>query len=56
VKAIFTSLGTPQKVAEQVANETGVPLVELSTHVMGESDTYADFMRLLADNVVNALS
>jgi zinc/manganese transport system substrate-binding protein len=56
VKAVFTSLGTPQKVAEQVANETGVPLVELSTHVMGESDTYADFMRLLADNVVNALS
>lgn len=56
VKAIFTSLGTPQKVAEQVANETGVPLVELSTHVMGESDTYADFMRLLVDDVVNALS
>lgn len=56
VKAIFTSLGTPQKVAEQVANETGVPLVELSTHVMGESDTYADFMRLLVDDMVNALS
>ena len=56
VKAIFTSVGTPQNVAEQVANETGVPLVELSTHVMGESDTYADFMRVLTDDVVNALS
>jgi zinc/manganese transport system substrate-binding protein len=56
VKAIFTDLGTPQKVAEQVANETGVPLVEISTHVMGDDDTYASFMNRFVDTLVTALS
>ena len=56
VKAILTDVGTPQKVAEQVASETGVPLVEMSTHVMGEDDTYAQFMDRFVDTLVAALS
>jgi zinc/manganese transport system substrate-binding protein len=56
VKAIFTDLGTPQKVAEQVANETGVPLVEISTHVMGDDETYDAFMNRFVDTLVTALS
>ena len=56
MKAILTDVGTPQKVAEQVASETGVPLVEMSTHVMGDDDTYAQFMDRFVDTLVAALS
>jgi zinc/manganese transport system substrate-binding protein len=56
VKAIFTDVGTPQKVAEQVANEAGVPLIEVSTHVMGDDDTYAQFMTRFVDTLIDALS
>lgn len=56
VKAIFTDLGTPTKVAEQVAKETGVPVVEISTHVMGDNDTYAAFVDRFVDTLVTALS
>lgn len=56
VKAIFASLGTPSTVAERIADETGVPLVEISTHVMGDDDTYARFMNRFVDTLVGALS
>ena len=54
-KVLFTSLGTPQAVAEQITKETGVELVELSTHVMGSATSYADFMRLVANQIADAL-
>ena len=54
-KVIFTSLGTPQAVANQIAKETGVEIVELSTHVMGSATSYADFMRLVANQIADAL-
>ena len=56
VRAIFTGVGTPQKVAERIAKETGVQLVELATHVVGEEKNYDQFMRSVADTIVNALS
>jgi len=55
VRAIFSGVGTPSNVAEQIANETGVPLIEISTHVMGDDDTYASFMTRFVDTLVNAL-
>ena len=56
VRAIFAGVGTPKNVAEQIASETGVPLVEISTHVMGDDDTYASFMTRFVDTLVGALS
>jgi len=52
---IFTSLGTPQGVAEQVARETGADVVELGTHVLGGSGSYASFIRSIADAILDAL-
>ena len=54
-RVIFTSLGTPQAVADQIAKETGVEIVELSTHVMGTATSYAGFMRLVANQIADAL-
>jgi len=52
---IFTSLGTPQDVAAQISRETGADVVELSTHVLGGSASYAAFIRTLADAILDAL-
>jgi len=54
-KVLFTGLGTPQAVAEQISKETGVVIVELSTHVLGTSTSYAEFMRLVANQLADAL-
>ena len=56
VKAIFTDVGTPANVAEQVANEVGVPLVELSTHVVPDGGGYAQFVLGLATAIAGALA
>jgi zinc/manganese transport system substrate-binding protein len=53
---VFTSLGTPQDIAAQVAKETGAILVELSTHVMGGAGSYADFVRAFAKQIADALA
>ena len=55
-KAIFVGVGTPTKVAEQIARDTGVPTVELNTHVMGNVENYDRFIRNLTDTIVDALS
>lgn len=52
---VFTSLGTPQEVAAQIARETGADVVELGTHVLGGSGTYAAFIRSIADDILDAL-
>ena len=54
-KVIFTSLGTPQAVTEQIAKEAGVEIVELATHVMGTATSYAEFMRTVANQIADAL-
>lgn len=55
-KVIFTSLGTPRNVAEQLARESGAQVVELPTHVMGGADSYAGFVRGLATTIAEALT
>jgi zinc/manganese transport system substrate-binding protein len=55
-QAIFVSVGTPKKIAEQIANDTGAQTVELNTHVVGSSENYDRFMRNLTDTIVGALS
>lgn len=56
VAAIFTELGTPTAVAEQIAREVGVPLVELSTHVVPDGGGYRQFMLSMAVDIAEALS
>jgi zinc/manganese transport system substrate-binding protein len=55
VKAIFTGLGTPQEVANQLANETGVKSVSLSTHYLNGATNYREFMLHLAQQIADAL-
>jgi zinc/manganese transport system substrate-binding protein len=52
VKAIFTELGTPPAIAQAIGEETGVKVVELSTHVLPPDDSYFTFMRNLAQTIV----
>lgn len=56
VAAIFTELGTPTAVAEQIAREVGVPLVELSTHVVPDGGGYRQFVLSMAVDIAEALS
>ena len=55
VKAIFTGLGTPQEVANQLANETGVKAVSLSTHYLNGATNYREFMLHLVQQIADAL-
>ncbi|MFM7095723.1 MAG: metal ABC transporter substrate-binding protein, partial [Actinomycetota bacterium] len=56
VKAIFTELGTPADVAEQLAKEVGVEVVEIATHLVPDGGGYDEMMLALADAVVMGLS
>jgi len=55
VKAIFTELGTKPIVAKEIGDETGVKVVELTTHVLPSDGSYFTFMRNLASVITNAL-
>ena len=55
VKAIFTGLGTPQEVANQLAKETGVKAVSLSTHYLNGATNYREFILHLAQQIADAL-
>jgi zinc/manganese transport system substrate-binding protein len=52
VKAIFTELGTPPTIAQAISKETGVKVVELSTHILPADGSYITFMQKLAQTVV----
>ena len=56
VGAIFTELGTPAQVAEQVADELGVPLIELPTHNVPDSGGYDAFITQLATRIADGLA
>jgi zinc/manganese transport system substrate-binding protein len=56
VKAIFTELGTPADVAEQLAEEVGVEVVEIATHLVPNGGGYDEMMLALADAIVAGLS
>jgi zinc/manganese transport system substrate-binding protein len=55
VKAIFTELGTPAAVSDAIGKETGVKVVELTTHSLPEDGSYFTFMRNLAKVIVDGL-
>lgn len=56
VKAIFTELGTPSDVAEQLASEVGVEVVDIATHVVPDGGGYDEMMIDLAERIVSGLS
>ena len=55
VKVVFTELGTPPAVADTIASETGIKVVQLSTHVIPADGSYFTFMKNLATTVTAAL-
>jgi len=52
VKAIFTELGTPPVIAQAIGQETGVKVVELSTHILPSDGSYFTFLRNLAQTIL----
>ena len=55
VKAIFSEVGTPQAISDAIGRETGVKVVELSTHILPSDGSYFTFMRDLAQTIVDNL-
>ncbi len=55
VKAIFTELGTSPAVAKAMSDETGVKVVELTTHALPSDGSYFTFMMNIANVITNAL-
>ena len=55
VKAVFTGLGTPAEVSEQLASELGIASVSLSTHYLNGATNYREFMLNLANQIAEAL-
>jgi zinc/manganese transport system substrate-binding protein len=55
VKAIFTELGTSPAVSKSIGDETGVKVVELTTHALLDDGSYFSFMRNIANVITNAL-
>mgnify|MGYP001565669173 CR=1 FL=1 len=55
VKAIFTELGTSPAVAKAIGDETGVKVVELTTHALPSDSSYFTFMRNIASVITNSL-
>ena len=55
VKAIFTELGTSPVVANAIGSETGVKVVELTTHSLPPDGSYFTFERNMAKVIVDAL-
>ncbi|MFH1032594.1 MAG: metal ABC transporter substrate-binding protein [Chloroflexota bacterium] len=55
VKAIFAELGTSPAVAKQIGSETGVKVVELTTHALPADGSYFTFMRNMATIITDAL-
>lgn len=55
VTAIFTELGTPKAVSDAIGEETGIKVVELTTHSLPEDGSYFTFMRNLTQVIVEGL-
>jgi zinc/manganese transport system substrate-binding protein len=55
VEAIFTELGTSPAVSKAIGDETGVKVVELTTHALLDDGSYFSFMRNIANVITNAL-
>ena len=55
VKAIFTELGTSPAIAKAIGDETGVQVIELTTHALPSDGSYFTFMRNIANVITKAL-
>ncbi len=55
VRAIFSELGTPPAVATAIGKETGVQVVQITTHLLPPDGSYFTFMRNLAKVITDAL-
>lgn len=55
VPAIFLELGTPRSLAETIAEQAGVRVVELDTHTLPDGGSYADFVRRIAEGIAEGL-
>jgi zinc/manganese transport system substrate-binding protein len=55
VPAIFNEVGTPEGVAKAIAEQTGVPVVEIATHTLPDDGSYFTFMRDMAAAVSRGL-
>lgn len=56
VNAIFTEQGTPKSVADRMAEELGVDVIELPHHRIPDGGSYADMMRNLVGAIVDGLA
>ena len=55
VKAIFTELGTSPVVSKAIGDETGVKVVELTTHALPDDGSYFTFIRNIANVITDSL-
>jgi zinc/manganese transport system substrate-binding protein len=55
VKAIFTELGTSPAVVKTIGQETGVKVIQITTHALPSDGSYFTFLTNLATIVTNAL-
>jgi zinc/manganese transport system substrate-binding protein len=55
VKTIFTELGTSPAVAQAIGQETGVQVVELTTHALPADGSYFTFIRNVAQTIADGL-
>jgi zinc/manganese transport system substrate-binding protein len=55
VPAIFNEAGTPAGVASAIADQTGVPVIEIATHTLPDDGSYFTFMRDMAAAVSRGL-
>jgi zinc/manganese transport system substrate-binding protein len=55
VPVVFTEVGTPPRVADALARETGVRCVPLVTHALPPDGSYLSFLRQLAATVTGSL-
>jgi len=55
IPAIFAEVGTPRAVVEAIARETGVTVVELSSHTLPADGSYFSFIREIAATIAEAL-
>ena len=55
VKAIFAEIGTSPAVARTIADETGVKVVDLTTHALPADGSYFTFMTDVAGTIAGAL-
>ena len=55
VKVVFTEAGTPARVAETLARDSGVTCVELHTHVLPKDGSYFTMMKNLSTTITGSL-